>query len=143
MRATPRAEAGLGVVAVGDGDLLGARREVGPRGEVAATVGDVEALAGGGITVFEGGVGAAPGAAQVAAVMVGDMAALLLGASRLAAETGAAYGYDPKDPAEKIFVAGVRRNLQRDLDAWSQFLKWMMNLLLRWRRKHGLGECPG
>lgn len=74
---------------------------------VAATVGDVEALAGGGITVFEGGVGAAPGAAQVAAVMVGDMAALLLGASRLAAETGAAYGYHPNDPAEKIFVAGV------------------------------------
>jgi EcsC protein family len=74
---------------------------------VAATVGDVEALVGGGITVFEGGVGAAPGAAQVAAVMVGDMAVLLLGASRLAAETGAAYGYDPNDPAEKLFVAGV------------------------------------
>ena len=30
---------GLGVVAVGDGDLLGARREVGARGEVVATVG--------------------------------------------------------------------------------------------------------
>ena len=39
MRATPRAEARLGVVAVGDGDLLGARRQVGARGEVVATVG--------------------------------------------------------------------------------------------------------
>ncbi len=39
--------------------------------------------------------------------MAGDMAVLLVGASRLAAETGAAYGYDPGEPKEKIFVAGV------------------------------------
>jgi hypothetical protein len=74
---------------------------------VVATVGDVEAFVGGGLTVSAGGVGAAPGATQVIAAMVGDMAGLLLGASRLTAETGAAYGYDPTDPKEKIFVAGV------------------------------------
>jgi hypothetical protein len=70
---------------------------------VVATVGDVEALIG---APF-GGVGGAPGAAQVIAAMAGDMAGLLVGASRLAAETGAAYGYDPDEPKEKIFVAGV------------------------------------
>jgi hypothetical protein len=74
---------------------------------VVATVGDVEAFIGGGITAPVGGVGGAPGAVQVIAAMSGDMVGLLLGTSRLTAETGAAYGYDPKDPKEKIFAVGV------------------------------------
>jgi hypothetical protein len=39
--------------------------------------------------------------------MAGDIAATLMTASRIVAETSALYGYDPNDPAAQVFVTGV------------------------------------
>jgi hypothetical protein len=39
--------------------------------------------------------------------MGADVAATLMAASRIVAETSALYGYDPNDPAEQVFMTGV------------------------------------
>ncbi len=44
---------------------------------------------------------------MTAGVMAGDIAATLMMASRIVAETSALYGYDPNDPAEQVFMTGV------------------------------------
>jgi hypothetical protein len=57
--------------------------------------------------VFGAGAGGVPTAIVTAGVMVGDIAATLMTASRIVAETSALYGYDPNDPAEQLFMTGV------------------------------------
>ena len=57
--------------------------------------------------VFGAGAGGVPTAIVTAGVMAGDMAATLMAASRIVAETSALYGYDPNDPAEQVFMTGV------------------------------------
>lgn len=68
------------------------------------TAGEVSAVAGG---VAGVGAGAAPGALVVVGAFAADTASTLLATSRVVAETGALYGYDPNDPAEQIFMTGV------------------------------------
>jgi hypothetical protein len=43
----------------------------------------------------------------MAGVIAVDIAATLMAASRIVAETSALYGYDPNDPAEQVFMTGV------------------------------------
>lgn len=57
--------------------------------------------------VFGAGAGGVPTAAMTAGIMAGDIAATMLAASRIVAETSALYGYDPNDPAEQVFMTGV------------------------------------
>ena len=54
-----------------------------------------------------GGAGAAPGSGAVAGAMVADAAAVLGIASRAVGHVALTYGYDPEDPAEKLFVLTV------------------------------------
>jgi hypothetical protein len=70
----------------------------------AASVSELGTLAGG---VFGAGAGAVPGALALAGVIVADAAATLGAAARIVAETASHYGYDPNDPAEELFMAGV------------------------------------
>lgn len=53
--------------------------------------------------VFGAGAGGVPTAIMTAGIMTSDIAATLLMASRIVAETSALYGYDPNDPAEQVF----------------------------------------
>ena len=48
------------------------------------------------------GAGAAPGLGTIAAAMGVDAAALLTACSRVIAHDALCYGYDPRDPAEKL-----------------------------------------
>jgi hypothetical protein len=57
--------------------------------------------------VFGAGAGGVPTAIVTAGVMAVDIAATLMAASRVVAETSALYGYDPNDPAEQVFMTGV------------------------------------
>jgi hypothetical protein len=57
--------------------------------------------------VFGAGAGGVPTAMVMAGVMAADIAATLMAASRIVAETSALYGYDPNDPAEQVFMTGV------------------------------------
>jgi hypothetical protein len=57
--------------------------------------------------VFGVGAGGVPTAIVTAGVMAGDIAATLMTASRIVAETSALYGYDPNDPVEQVFMTGV------------------------------------
>jgi hypothetical protein len=59
------------------------------------------------VTVASGGVAAAPTVGVVAAVMAGDLAVMLSLSSRAVAHYGLLYGYDPDDPAEKIYAMSI------------------------------------
>lgn len=54
-----------------------------------------------------GGVAAAPAAGAVMGSMAGDAAVVLGLASRSVGQVALYYGYDPEDPAEKLFVMAV------------------------------------
>lgn len=54
-----------------------------------------------------GGVAAAPSGAAVAGAMIGDAAGVLALASRAVGHVSLLYGYDPEEPAEKVFVMSV------------------------------------
>ncbi len=68
------------------------------------TAGEIGTVVGG---VAGAGAGATPGAMTVVGAFAGDAAATLLAGSRIIAETAALYGYDPNDPAEQMYMAGV------------------------------------
>jgi hypothetical protein len=70
----------------------------------AAITGGTAAAATGGVAGI--GAGAAPGLGWVAATTAGDAAAVLVGCSRVAAETALYYGYDPRRPKE-VFLMSV------------------------------------
>lgn len=57
--------------------------------------------------IFGAGAGGVPTAMVTAGIIAGDIAATLLAASRIVAETSALYGYDPNDPAEQVFMTGI------------------------------------
>jgi len=65
---------------------------------------EARAVAGG---VAGAGARAVPDALSLARVLAADAAATLLVAARVVAETAAHYGYDPNDPDEELFMAGV------------------------------------
>jgi hypothetical protein len=70
------------------------------------------AVGGGQALVAAGGVagagaGAAPGLGAVVAAMGADVAALLTACSRVVAHEALYYGYDPRDPAEEVFMMQV------------------------------------
>lgn len=54
-----------------------------------------------------GGASAAPSGAVIAGAMVGDAAIVLGLASRCVGQVSLHYGYDPEDPAEKLFIMSV------------------------------------
>jgi hypothetical protein len=58
-------------------------------------------------TVAGAGAGAAPGLGTIAAAMGVDAAALLTACSRVIAHDALYYGYDPRDPAEEVFMMQV------------------------------------
>lgn len=66
--------------------------------------GQIVALGG---AVAGAGAGAAPGAGMIVGVMAADAAAVLVAASRAVAHTAAYYGYDLKDPDERLFALAV------------------------------------
>lgn len=70
----------------------------------ATTVGSAATVVTG---VFGTGARGVPTAIWTAGSMAGDIAATLMTASRIVAETSALYGYDPNDPAEQVFMTGV------------------------------------
>lgn len=53
------------------------------------------------------GAGAAPGLGAIAGAMAVDTAALLTACSRIVAHDALYYGYDPRDPAEEVFMMQV------------------------------------
>lgn len=63
------------------------------------------ALAFGGVA--GAGAGAAPGLGAIAGAMSVDIAALLTACSRVIAHDALYYGYDPRDPAEEVFMMQV------------------------------------
>lgn len=54
-----------------------------------------------------GGVAAAPSAGAIAGAMAGDAAVVLGLASRSVGQVSLCYGYDPEEPAEKLFIMAV------------------------------------
>lgn len=66
-------------------------------GEALALFGSVESA----------GAAAAPGFGTVAAAMGGDAVFVLAAGSRAVAHTAMYYGYDPNDPAEKLYIMAV------------------------------------
>lgn len=58
-------------------------------------------------TVAGAGAGAAPGLGVIASAMGADIATLLIACSRVIAHDALYYGYDPRDPAEEIFMMQV------------------------------------
>ncbi|WP_022888170.1 EcsC family protein [Agromyces italicus] len=54
-----------------------------------------------------GGASAAPSGAVIAGAMVGDAAIVLGLASRCVGQVSLHYGYDPEEPAEKLFIMSV------------------------------------
>ncbi|BBY19866.1 hypothetical protein MSTO_00710 [Mycobacterium stomatepiae] len=71
---------------------------------LAINSGEVVATAG---SVATGGVSAAPGLGTVVAAMGVDAAALLTACTGVVARDALYYGYDPRDPAEEIFMMQV------------------------------------
>jgi hypothetical protein len=71
---------------------------------LAVSGGEAVATAGAAAT---GGAAAAPGLATIAAAMGVDTAALLTACSGVVAQDALYYGYDPRDPAEEIFMMQV------------------------------------
>lgn len=59
------------------------------------------------VTAVTGGAAAAPSGAAITGAFVGDAAAVLGLASRVAGRTALMYGYDPETPAEKLFLMSV------------------------------------
>lgn len=66
-------------------------------GQAAVTVG----------TVAGAGAGAGPGLGAITAAMGADVAALLIACSRVIAHDALYYGYDPRDPAEEVFMMQI------------------------------------
>ena len=58
-------------------------------------------------TVAGAGAGAAPGLGTIAGAMGADVATLLVACSRVIAHDALYYGYDPRDPAEEVFMMQV------------------------------------
>jgi hypothetical protein len=58
-------------------------------------------------TVAGAGAGAAPGLGTIAGAMGADVATLLIACSRVIAHDALYYGYDPRDPAEEIFMMQI------------------------------------
>ena len=71
---------------------------------LAVSGGEAVATAGAAAT---GGAAAAPGLATIATAMGVDTAALLTACSGVVAQDALYYGYDPRDPAEEIFMMQV------------------------------------
>lgn len=63
------------------------------------------AVVGGGI--FGAGAGAAPGAGLVVGTLAADAVAVLVGANRAVAHVAAYYGYDVRQPEERLIALGV------------------------------------
>lgn len=59
------------------------------------------------VTAASAGAAAAPSGAVVAGAFVGDIAVVLALASRSVGHVSLLYGYDPEEPAEKLFVMSV------------------------------------
>lgn len=59
------------------------------------------------VTVASAGAGAAPSATLVAGAFAGDAAMVLGLSSRAVGHISLLYGYDPEDPAEKLFIMSV------------------------------------
>lgn len=59
------------------------------------------------VTAASAGAAAAPSGAVVASAFVGDIAVVLALASRSVGHVSLLYGYDPEEPAEKLFVMSV------------------------------------
>lgn len=65
-------------------------------------------ITGGELTVtVSAGVAAAPSGAMIAGAMAGDAAVILGLASRCVGQVALNYGYDPEEPAEKLFIMSV------------------------------------
>lgn len=66
------------------------------------------AISGGELAVpITGGAAAAPSGAVIAGAFVGDAALVLALGSRCVGEVSLYYGYDPEEPAEKLFIMSV------------------------------------
>lgn len=66
------------------------------------------AISGGELAVpLTGGAAAAPSGAVIAGAFVGDAAFVLALGSRCVGEVSLLYGYDPEEPAEKLFIMSV------------------------------------
>lgn len=66
------------------------------------------AISGGELAVpLTGGASAAPSGAVIAGAFVGDAALVLALGSRCVGEVSLHYGYDPEEPAEKLFIMSV------------------------------------
>lgn len=66
------------------------------------------AISGGELAVpLTGGAAAAPSGAVIAGAFVGDAALVLALGSRCVGEVSLHYGYDPEEPAEKLFIMSV------------------------------------
>ncbi|QOD04351.1 EcsC family protein [Pseudarthrobacter sp. BIM B-2242] len=66
------------------------------------------AISGGELAVpLTGGAAAAPSGAVIAGAFVGDAAIVLALGSRCVGEVSLHYGYDPEEPAEKLFIMSV------------------------------------
>lgn len=59
------------------------------------------------VTAVSAGAGAAPSGGAIAGALVGDAAVVLGLASRAVGRVSLYYGYDPEQPAEKLFVMSV------------------------------------
>lgn len=59
------------------------------------------------VVTFSAGVSAAPSGGAIAGAFLGDAAAVLGLASRSVGHVSLLYGYDPEEPAEKLFVMSV------------------------------------
>ncbi|OBE95107.1 EcsC family protein [Mycobacterium sp. 852002-10029_SCH5224772] len=53
------------------------------------------------------GAGAAPGLGAIAGALGADVATLLIACSRIVAHSALYYGYDPRDPAEEVFMMQI------------------------------------
>lgn len=71
---------------------------------LAVSGGEAVAAVGG---VAGAGAGAAPGLGTIAGAMGADVTTLLVACSRVIAHDALYYGYDPRDPAEEIFMMQV------------------------------------
>lgn len=72
----------------------------------ASGAGSALLITGGEITAGSG-AGAAPGAGIVVSAVAADVAAVMALSSRAVGHVALLYGYDPEDPAEKLFVYSV------------------------------------
>jgi len=59
------------------------------------------------VTTASAGAATAPSVGAIAGAMAGDAAAVLALSSRIVGRTALLYGYDPEQPAEKLFIMAV------------------------------------